>query len=127
MVSTNKFNQLVFNDMINHLYNKCINREEIVGTIDFLREKQVALETHWLVEFDFENIDGVSNYFSRTIGAMHDDWWGDCEYVPSNDTWISHVSIICNAPYKHWMLKSEQLSFGDFMEAVRRAFNLGDK
>lgn len=124
MMTTHEFNTSIFTNMRYHYNEKAICPFIWNDIKQEYQERRDELNQHWLVQFDYENVDGETKHFSRTIGVMYEDWWGQCIYVPENDALIRNVKVICNSVYTSWDLKDEELLFVDFIEDLEQYFNL---
>lgn len=48
-----------------------------------------------IVRYFFINSDGaVVRVKSMKASALYKDWYGECNYCPSNDTYVSHLHIL---------------------------------
>ena len=120
-MNTHDFNSLIFINMRDFFTSNLFSiGEDVSDTIR--REGAGILTDRWLVQFDFKNVDDYPCHFSHTIGEMYKDWMNDCEWVPENGAFIHNVQIICASPYKHWILKDEELDFQQFIEEVKYYF-----
>ena len=48
------------------------------------------------VRFLTTNVDGLPINMCLTVGALSEDWYGECEFCPENDAEIQKLEIFFN-------------------------------
>lgn len=53
---------------------------------------------------------------SAKVSAIYRDWYGECNYCPSNDTVVTHLHILL--PTQVALDVVEEVQFGNLMDAI---------
>ena len=95
-------------------------------------EQKLSEALNWLricrpstvsIEFKFKNMVGASVEQKLSIRALYNDWYGNCQFCPSNDTALDSVAFYSPNGQK-FIVTDEVVIFGGLMDDLERVWNL---
>ena len=75
------------------------------------------------VEFSFKNMICKFVKQKMTVRALYNDWYGNCQFCPSNDTVLCSVTLYSPNGQK-FEIEDSIVVFGDMMDDIERVWGL---